>query len=62
MLTDFQNFFTVRLNSSKGRPIIKYPTTPETRRYTTLWNIKRSETTWSIYCDLRYLGLFRRVL
>ena len=40
MLTDFQNSFINRLSSKhvmKG--IIKYPTTPEMRRYITLWNV-----------------------
>jgi len=35
MLTDFQNSFNGRL-SSKFVAKLKYPTTPQTRRYTTL--------------------------
>jgi len=40
MLANFQNPFTGRLSSKfLGTTFIKYPITPETRRYTTLWNI-----------------------
>jgi len=37
MLTDFQNSFTSRLSSKiSHKEVIKYPTTPQTRRYTSL--------------------------
>jgi len=44
MLTDFQTSFTITLRLSKTA--IKDPTTPQTYRYTTLWNInhRQSET------------------
>jgi len=46
MLTDFQNSFTVRLSSKHVmKRIIKYPTTPETRRYTTFVKCKCHEST-----------------
>ena len=42
MLTDFQNSFTDSLRGKISRKaIIKYPTTPRTRRYATLWNKKK---------------------
>jgi len=42
MLTDFQNSFTDSLRGKISRKaIIKYPTTPQTRRYATLWNKKQ---------------------
>jgi len=39
MLTDFQNPFTDRLSSQFSKAIIKYATSPQMRRYTTLWNV-----------------------
>jgi len=41
MLTDFPHSFADRLSSKfvAKRVIIKYPTTPQRRRYTTLWNV-----------------------
>jgi len=39
MLTDFQNPFTDRLSSKFSKAIIKYATSPQMRRYTTLWNV-----------------------
>jgi len=32
---------------------IKYPTTPQMRHYTTLWNIiiRKTATTWNVYGD-----------
>ena len=40
MLTDIQNSFTARLNSTfYNNAIIEDPTTPQTRPYFTFWNI-----------------------
>jgi len=39
MVTDFQNSFNHRLSSKLVAKIFKYPTTPRTHRYTTLWNM-----------------------
>jgi len=40
MLTNFKNSFTIRLNSKFcNKQTIKYPTTPQMRRYTTLRNV-----------------------
>jgi len=58
MLTNFQTSFTTYLAKISSKAIVKYPTTPQTHCYTTLWNIdvRKTESTWSTYRDLRYFA------